>query len=308
MKKTAFGIALLALLMMSNMVYGQIKSKSTGMAIEKVEFKDSCKYGYVEISLELPKGNTTVLQNIRASLWQKLVERMGTDCNYGSLENAIPAYKGERKFQSLCNYYGEAAFKKWNEYMKAENDDREEYIRNSTDMSDEEKESALEYTDQYGFSIDLKKEYECKRYVVFNGMSYGYTGGAHGGVYGMGCVTYDLYTGKELKNIIKPGMERALQSLLKRGLKQYFAEGNDGKMTTDSELFDELEVENRRIPLPAEYNVWPSKNGIEFVYGQYEIACYAAGMPSFTIPFSQIKPFLTNEAIKILGLSTASKR
>ena len=37
-----------------------------------------------------------------------------------------------------------------------------------------------------------------------------------------------------------------------------------------------------------------------FVYNPYEIGPYAAGMPTFTIPYADIQPYLTTTAQKLI--------
>jgi hypothetical protein len=39
-----------------------------------------------------------------------------------------------------------------------------------------------------------------------------------------------------------------------------------------------------------------------FVYQQYEIASYAVGMPSFTVAYDKLLPYLTPEARKVCGV------
>lgn len=39
--------------------------------------------------------------------------------------------------------------------------------------------------------------------------------------------------------------------------------------------------------------------GITFIYQSYEITFYAAGRPTFTIPFSEAKPFLKPQALNL---------
>ena len=74
-----------------------------------------------------------------------------------------------------------------------------------------------------------------------------------------------------------------MQDLIQEGLQAY---GED---------MDYLFIEDGVFPLP----VWePSltKEGVSFTYQQYEIAPYAFGMPSFTIPYEKAMEFLTPEA------------
>jgi len=37
-------------------------------------------------------------------------------------------------------------------------------------------------------------------------------------------------------------------------------------------------------------------------YQQYEIAPYAAGMPSFVLTYQEVRPYLTKEALQLLHL------
>ncbi|MBQ2591047.1 MAG: DUF3298 domain-containing protein, partial [Paludibacteraceae bacterium] len=60
-----------------------------------------------------------------------------------------------------------------------------------------------------------------------------------------------------------------------------------------------LGVDYRNIPMPS-VNPYFSKNGLEFIYGQYEIAPYACGMPQFTIPYSRVEPLLKEEIVKLI--------
>ncbi|MDE6438615.1 MAG: RsiV family protein, partial [Muribaculaceae bacterium] len=42
------------------------------------------------------------------------------------------------------------------------------------------------------------------------------------------------------------------------------------------------------------------KDGVVFLYQQYEIACYAAGMPACVIPYSALLPFMTPAARELV--------
>ena len=93
-----------------------------------------------------------------------------------------------------------------------------------------------------------------------------------------------------------------MQPLLREGLKSYFAE--NGVKMTDNELFENLQIgisgNDRTIPLPM-LQPFPTGEGLVFTYQQYEVACYAAGMPSFVVPYNKIAPYLTEEASRLLA-------
>ena len=60
-----------------------------------------------------------------------------------------------------------------------------------------------------------------------------------------------------------------------------------------SEMENLLTMENNDFfPLPQAAPIF-REDGVEFVYQQYEIACYAAGMPACVISYDLLEPFLT---------------
>ena len=124
-------------------------------------------------------------------------------------------------------------------------------------------------------------------------------GGAHGGVTGAGCITFDKSTGSIIEQFIDPGSEEDIQPLLRKGLVGYFVDADS--QVNDSNLDECLLLEGDLIPLPA-WQPYPCEEGLVFVYQQYEIAPYAAGMPAFTVSFEEIAPYLTPEARRIIGL------
>lgn len=64
---------------------------------------------------------------------------------------------------------------------------------------------------------------------------------------------------------------------------------------------NDLFIENGIIPLPKN-GVYLSSEGVVFIYGQYEIAPYALGMPTFTVPYKEIGKFLSPEARRLAGI------
>ena len=93
-----------------------------------------------------------------------------------------------------------------------------------------------------------------------------------------------------------------MQPLFISGLKEYYTEAGDESMTT-AQLFERLQLPfdgpKNQIPLPAGLPC-PTSEGLLFCYGQYEIACYADGMPAFVVPYDKIKPFLSKDATQLL--------
>ena len=102
-----------------------------------------------------------------------------------------------------------------------------------------------------------------------------------------------------MERFLDPACLDAIQPLLRKGLTDYFKDGD--MEITPEELDNVLFLESGTIPFPA-WTPFPGENGLVFTYQQYEIAAYAAGMPNFTIPYDEILPYLTPEAKLLIGL------
>ena len=61
-----------------------------------------------------------------------------------------------------------------------------------------------------------------------------------------------------------------------------------------------LDVQVYNIPLPKNPPYF-TQDGLTFVYQQYEIAPYAAGMPTFSIPYDVAKGLLLHAAADLIG-------
>ncbi|MDY6327644.1 MAG: RsiV family protein [Bacteroidales bacterium] len=141
--------------------------------------------------------------------------------------------------------------------------------------------------------VAFSKEYETDKVVSYICKGAGYLGGAHGYAtyYGQTFrksdgrrISYDIFLNDKLQQ---------LAELVKAGVEgQYFDTENT---LQESLVLDEAEI----FPLPTTPPVF-MENGILFVYQQYEITAYAAGMPQCFIPYEQIRPYLTQTGISLL--------
>lgn len=141
-----------------------------------------------------------------------------------------------------------------------------------------------ECTSDYEFAI----VWQTDNLITYSCQTYWYGGGAHGGS-GFEGQTFRKSDGKKFgKDMLLRNAD--LQKELNKGLKKYF------EVTSDTELEENLQVSDyysaTYLPLPAA-DPWLDKDGLHLMYGQYEIACYAAGMPEIVIPYSRAKKFLT---------------
>jgi hypothetical protein len=96
--------------------------------------------------------------------------------------------------------------------------------------------------------------------------------------------------------MLKDTADVKFHQLIIEGVRSYFADNENNKVFTDEELKDMLIIDGdvAHLPMP----VTPPclmEDGVSFVYQQYEIAPYAAGLPSFIIPYKKIMPYFVPE-------------
>ena len=83
--------------------------------------------------------------------------------------------------------------------------------------------------------------------------------------------------------------------LIREGLmRQYF------DVQTAQEFKDALLIDPDTLPLPVTPPYF-MPDGLHVVYQQYEIACYAAGLPGCVLPYDSVAPLLTPAAKALLN-------
>lgn len=150
-------------------------------------------------------------------------------------------------------------------------------------------------------SIAITKWQEGQQWVTMQYVNSVYLGGAHGSylIFGQ---TFRKSDGRRIGwEIIRKSddPEDNIQSLMRKGLVEYFGDGNpDFK---EEELGDYLQGEANAyyIPMPQCPPLF-TKEGIMFLYNQYEIAAYAAGLPQFVISYKDLMPYLTETAKRLI--------
>ena len=99
---------------------------------------------------------------------------------------------------------------------------------------------------------------------------------------------------------------RVISTLMDKGY-AYEAGGNiyfDTSKLDKYYVFNDFNEEDemallKHFPLPK-CQPYLARHGMTFVYQPYEIAPYSAGAPQFTVPFEQIKPFLSRQGRKLI--------
>ena len=284
---------------MSMLALSGCNNSNKTIKTETFTFDDSAQYADITINAELPVSNKGVAGAIRRGL----IEIMDSQLAF------IGSYEGERLFEpydgdpddnaAIVDYYRHKAIEVMDSNAADDYKERVSYIMEDEDLTDEQKKDIIADTPRWEYDFNLGKMYETDRFVVFNSSDYIYLGGAHGGVIGQGSPTFDKKDGHLVKQFLRDDALEPMQSLMIAGLVDYFSD-EEGSINADN-LRDYLFLDNETIPFPA-WTPHPAKEGLCFVYQQYEIAAYAAGMPSFIIPFEAVKPFLTDEAADLLNL------
>ena len=271
-----------------------VSGQSDTIALMTTVYHDSCEAGSVSFRYQLPKATNDATRCMADTLIGIINATLGHF--YGDDSSTIPPYRGPRNDSLMVRFYASHILKYFTQTslsMKSSQDDGE-------GMTDED------YTrPELAYDSKLVKIRETPLYIVFLSEDYGYMGGAHGGILGAGNITFRKSDGKHITHFFNCDA-KALQGLLRKGLISYFNGDGDGGVT-DADLNDQLTLEDTLIPLPVTQPLL-SENGLVLTYMQYEIACYAAGMPSFCIPYEDILPFLTPEVKALLGPMREKRR
>ena len=139
---------------------------------------------------------------------------------------------------------------------------------------------------QYEYYCDIKKICQTETFVTYTANSYAFLGGAHGNSFSIG-QTFDAATGGLIgNNMIRTEAVAKVISLIKDDLMKYF------EVSTPEELRDIMLVKPEELTLPST-PLTLMDDGVHFLYQQYEIAPYVAGMPNGVIPYSKLTGCLT---------------
>lgn len=274
------------------------------LEIENYAYSDSSKFAYIEMKMELPVAKDSVSQIIRDSL--TAIASNSIRGYFNGMDLKIAEYKGkDDDTKSKLDYYCKEFVRLMVDSMaKVDYNEKVKYWDEDTTLTDEQRKEYKENVPPYDYTMNISKVFEDSTYVVFYDSEYTFTGGVHGGVIGYGGITFRFSDGSKVDNFLKENVVKDMQPLLKKGLKEYFSENADEKVTTDKQLMENLmlsDENNNLIPLPA-WTPYPDEKGkgLIFTYQQYEIACYAAGMPSFILTWEELKPFLRDDILEDL--------
>ncbi len=232
------------------------------------------------IKVDYPTEPTQLSQNVRKILNRELGNLFLAKIN-GEDTNNAQIYTGD-----LAN---------GNTVLKYYMDNNYGYLANQLkDIKDADPKADISMS----YDVVLSKKEETDSYVTYNSYTYAYLGGAHGS-----CSDYSFNinkaTGKVLLQSVDTTQIQKLQPILHKGVLHYLTTQDPDTQYADSTLNEYLFIDNGIIPLPS-HTPYLAKDGVHFIYQQYEIGPYAMGMVEFTVPYSDIKAYLTSEALQLL--------
>jgi len=260
------------------------------LATETAEYTDTTAHSIFRLAVELPAGSSRITKAIRSELISVIKDQLEKNGYEEECTFRVPECDSD-DINDIVECYGKAAAEHVRRLADADYAESAGDIEDDVDMEFE--------APGWDTDIALTMLSQNKDYAVFLSQNYVYLGGAHGGITGAGPLTFRMKDGALITNFIRSGGSAEFQSILIDGLISYFAE--NGEKVHSYELKDMLLLEDSFIPLPA-YTPYPTEDGLVFTYQQYEITAYAYGMPTFTVSYYELEPYLTYEAKDLLGL------
>jgi hypothetical protein len=244
--------------------------KDGKLTYKQVEQSKKDKSGEYKIVVDFPTSGNPILMN---AIREYISESLGISYA-GELENNMQgSYDGDlSNGQKMIDYYFDLKYK---EFKKAH---------------DLMAENMTGDVPTFASETEIHFLYETDKFVTYEMKKYEDMGGAHGGTFISG-MTFRKSDGRRVEWDL---FTKSMQDVIKKGLKKYF------EVNTDEELENSLSLENTyMLPLPATPPVF-TKEGVLFTYQQYEIAAYAAGLPSFIVPYDEAKSLMNTTGKNLL--------
>ena len=244
--------------------------KDGKLTYKQVEQSKKDKSGEYKIIVDFPTSGNPILMN---AIREYISESLGISYA-GELENNMQgSYDGDlSNGQKMIDYYFDLKYK---EFKKAH---------------DLMAENMTGDVPTFASETEIHFLYETDKFVTYEMKKYEDMGGAHGGTFISG-MTFRKSDGRRVEWDL---FTKSMQDVIKKGLKKYF------EVNTDEELENSLSLENTyMLPLPATPPVF-TKEGVLFTYQQYEIAAYAAGLPSFIVPYDEAKSLMNTTGKNLL--------
>lgn len=238
------------------------------------------------IQVAYPKGSDSLALGIKRFIAGELASlylpRTYTDD--AAQQRAFPLYGGSiDNGAALVGHYGNGVMR----FLSA--------LRKEMDDARTEKNELPMLSAQTTISLDTVTP----RYITYRITDDSYPGGAHH-AYSSYCVNISRQPFKPVEQIISPTHIKALQPLLRANLVRSLKASGVENVTAATLAHYLILPDDGIIPLPA-HGAWIQRDSIQMAYQPYEIASYAVGRITFSVAVKDIKPYLTTEALRLLG-------
>lgn len=270
-----------AVIMAAIFVLAGCKSKSSD-SVSAVLLTDSLTYNKVQgdtikctIKVDCPSEGNELAAVVRDYISEELRKSVIPESVVDSIKTA--AYQGdETSGSAVIDFYGDAIYS---------------YLEGIVKEAENDWQPHLEYM------VDIKKSDDTDKYVTYTSTSYCYLGGAHGAA-----TNYSKNISKENPKVVELTVDTTkaaeLQPVLKKGVLSYINSNNEEQIA-EEKLGEYLFIENGIVPLPKN-QPYLTKDGLHFIYAQYEIGPYALGMVEFTVPYEEVEQYMTAEALELI--------
>lgn len=159
----------------------------------------------------------------------------------------------------------------------------------------------------YEYQINFAPDFRSDSLLTYEYSTYCYLGGAHGSSVSR-AATFVVPTGELLTydNVFRPESRRELIEMVRTAVWEQYLSPLAAQEGGGASLKETLLIDPDALELPI-CGPQFGPEGITFTYGQYEIAPYAAGMPSCTLSYSRLKPLMRPSIISLLPLLTEAE-
>lgn len=288
---------------------------------EKITVADSSEYAHVSVEAELPLAKDsamTAMRNTLISLIAKDIRDTYND-NEDEIQQLHMPYKtfeGDTTDAKAVFAYNLSQLNKFYTAMtKAERVEydkfrQEEAAADTTGQTDPDSVAVPDPSFRtYEQTCEFDTTHTTSKAAVFELYAYlNNSEAAHPySSLGAGHVTLRRSDGKWINQFLVDGAEDKMQSLLLDGMVRFFSDACRDESINRKTVYSQLLLcdkdgnETKHIPLPQWPLLFDKDDGLIFMYKQYEVAPYAAGMPEFTIPLQDVMPYLTEDAKSLLA-------
>ena len=259
-------------------------SKSTGQTQKQISFDSVTNDSAISSSVSNKFSIDSVIfadsiyigrNDNRDSVWAHVY----INCSYPYTDNPNWQISKKNILYWICDIFDDSTHYYWNNCAQLVSKyGRKELNRIKEEFSELCIEDTCMILNNYlEHNIDCKILFENDSLITFGVGVYVFMDGAHGSYLYEG-KTFNKNTGHVYNfDLLSKYDKNTLNNYMLKGLSEYFECPAD-EVSSWADISD---IDN--IPLPSA-SLYVTEKGINFIYQQYEIACYAAGMPSFVIP------------------------